>query len=179
MKGSSLSSEMHKNFKNFKNLINFRNSLGFSLVEVLVMVFIATFSVFVVWKVYILYIKISISNPSIFRASFLAEEGIEAVKYIRDESWSSNIGSLSLGTSYTLTFNGLAWGVTTTPLFIENIFDRRISFSDVYRDASGNIAESGSLDANTKQVVVTVSWLKDTSTTTRQITTYVTNIFNN
>ena len=152
---------------------------GFSLVEVVVMVFIATFSIFMVWKVYILYIKISLSNPSNFQASFLAEEGIEAVKFMRDSGWNANIATLSSGTAYTLTFNGVAWGVTTAPAFVDSRFDRRISVVDVFRDVTGNIVSSGSLDPNTKKVLVEVSWLKDTGTTTRQITTYVSNIFKN
>ena len=147
--------------------------------EVLVMVFVVTFSIFIVWKIYILYIKISFSNPATLQSSFLAEEGIEAVKFMRDGNWTSNIATLSSGTSYTLTFNGTVWGVTTTPAFIEGRFDRRISLSDVYRDGFGNIAASGTLDSGTKKVSITVSWWKDTATTSRQITTYVSNIFNN
>lgn len=153
---------------------------GFSLVEVLVVVFIATLSIFAVWKVYTLFIKISLSNPASFRASFLAEEGIEAVKFMRDSGWGSNIATLSVGTPYTLIFDGTTWKATTTPLFIANKFDRRISVADVYRDGLGNIAGSGSLDLNTKKILVEVSWQKEAgATTTKTITTYVSNIFNN
>lgn len=152
---------------------------GFSLAEVLVVVFIASFSIFVVWQIYVLYIKISVSNPALFQASFLAEEGIEAVKFMRDYSWDQKIAPLSSGIDYTLTFSGTDWGVTTGPIFIENKFDRRVTFSEVYRDITGNIVSSGNLDPNTKKVLVTVSWLKDNATTTRQITTYVSNIFDN
>lgn len=153
---------------------------GFSLVEVLVMVFIATLAIFVVWKVYTLFIKISLSNPASFQASFLAEEGIEAIKFMRDTSWSSKIAVLSVGTSYTLIFDGATWKATTTPTFIANKFDRRISVANVYRDGSGNIVSSGSLDLNTKKILVEVSWQKEAgATTTKTITTYVSNIFNN
>jgi hypothetical protein len=150
---------------------------GFSLVEVLVMVSVAIFSILVVWKAYTAFIKISFSNPSLFQASFLAEEGVEAVKFLRDESWNTNISPLASGTSYTLIFNGAAWSVTTTPAYILNRFDRRLVLSDVYRDASGNIASSGTLDPNTKKITVTVFWQKDSATSTREITTYVSNIF--
>ncbi len=149
------------------------------MVEVLVMVSIATFSIFFIWKVYTVFIKISLSNPSFFQASFLAEEGIEAVKFMRDSGWSANIAPLVSGTLYTLTFNNVAWGVSVDYAFIDNRFDRRISVENVYRDGSGNIASSGSLDPNTKKILSTVSWQNDTATTTRQITTYVSNIFNN
>ncbi len=149
------------------------------MVEVLVMVFIASFAIFVVWKIYVLYIKISLANPATFQASFLAEEGIEAVKFMRDSNWTSNIATLIPGTHYTLTFNGSAWGVTTVPSFILGRFDRRVTVSNVSRDASGNISESGTPDPNTKKILVEVSWWKDTATTTSQITTYVSNIFGN
>jgi len=159
--------------------MNINRNRGFSLVEALVMMFIATLSVFFIWRVYVSYIKISTSNPSIFQASFLAEEGIEAVKFMRDSGWNSNIAPLISGTSYTLTFENNAWGVTTTPVFVNSKFDRRVVLSEVYRDVSGNIASSGSLDQGTRKVLVAVSWQKDTGTTTREITTYVSDIFNN
>jgi prepilin-type N-terminal cleavage/methylation domain-containing protein len=157
----------------------FFNSRGFSLVEVIVAVSIAAISILSVWKVYNFFIKISISNPSLFQASFLAEEGIEAVKFMRDSGWSSNITSLSSDVPYTLVFNGSKWATTTSVVYIDNKFDRRVSVSDVYRDAFGNIGETGSFDPDTKKVLVTVSWKKDISTTTKEITTYVSNIFKN
>jgi len=156
-----------------------RKSFGFSLVEVVVAVSIAAISILSVWKVYNLFIKISISNPSLFQASFLAEEGVEALKFMRDSGWSSNITPLSSSVPYTLVFNGSKWTTTTSVVYIDNKFDRRLIVSDVYRDVFGNIGETGSLDPDRKKVLVTVSWKKDTSTTTKEITTYVSNIFKN
>ena len=155
------------------------NSTGFSLVEMIIMISVATFSILIMWKIYAVFIKVSVANPSLFQASFLAEEGIEAVKFMRDDSWDSNIATLTPGIPYSLAFDGTDWEATTTISFISGQFDRRVSFEDVFRDASGDIAVSGSPDLNTKKVVVTVSWQKDTSTTTREITTYVSNIFEN
>ncbi len=152
---------------------------GFSLVEMIIMIFVATFSILIIWKIYAVFIKVSVSNPALFQASFLAEEGIEAVKFMRDDSWSSNIAVLTSGTPYSLAFNGTVWEATTTISFIGGQFDRRVSFEDVNRDGSGDIIEIGSLDLNTRKVLVVVSWQKDTSTTTREITTYVSNIFDN
>ncbi len=148
------------------------------MVEVIVAVSVAIFSILAVWKVYIFFIKISLSNPATFQASFLAEEGVEAVKFMRDYGWNTNIAPLSSSTSYTLVF-GTTWGLTATPSFIDGRFDRRIIFSDVYRDGLGNIAEIGSPDAGTKKVLVTVSWPNETGTSTKEITTYVSNIFKN
>ncbi|KKP56223.1 MAG: hypothetical protein UR80_C0027G0004 [Parcubacteria group bacterium GW2011_GWB1_35_5] len=152
---------------------------GFSLVEMVIMISVATFSILIIWKIYTAFIKVSVSNPSLFQASFLAEEGIEAVKFMRDDSWTSNIAPLSSGASYILAFDNVAWEATTTLTLIDNQFDRRVVFEDVNRDGAGDIAISGSPDLNTKKVTITVSWRKDTGTTTREITTYVSNIFDN
>jgi len=156
-----------------------KKSFGFSLVEVIVAVSIATISILSVWKVYNFFIRISISNPSFFQASFLAEEGIEAIKFLRDSGWNSNITTLSAGLPYSLVFNGTNWATTTSVIYIDNKFDRRVILSDVYRDINGNIAETGSFDAGTKKVLVVVAWQKNNSTTTKEIITYVTNIFKN
>lgn len=152
---------------------------GFSLVEIVVMVSVVFVFMFIVWQIYVLYIKIASSNPDNFQASFIAEEGIEAVKFMRDDSWTDNIAPLVSGTAYTLVFDGSSWMVTTDVIFVSNKFDRRIYFEDVSRNFMGNIDSLGDPDQNTKKVVVEVSWQKDFSTTTRTITTYVSNIFNN
>ena len=166
-----------------QSLFNFRQKKfdrqGFSLVEMVIMISVATFSILIIWKIYTAFIKVSVSNPSLFQASFLAEEGIEAVKFMRDDSWTSNIAPLSSGATYILAFDNVAWEATTTLTLIDNQFDRRVVFEDVNRDGAGDIAISGSPDLNTKKVTITVSWRKDTGTTTREITTYVSNIFDN
>lgn len=156
-----------------------KRSGGFGLVEVVVAVSIAAFSIVVVWQVYALFLGLSLSNSSLFQASFLAEEGIEAVKFMRDESWTTNIATLSEDVPYTLVFTGTAWETTTAPALIDGQFDRKVVLTGVERDASGDITSSGSPDSNTKKVTVTVSWVKDNATSTKEITTYVTNLFNN
>lgn len=161
--------------KNFKSKI----SKGFSLAELVVMVFIATFSILIVWNIYSFFTQISLSNPSLFQASFLAEEGVEAVKFMRDSSWNTNIATLSTSTSYTLVFDGATWKASTTPTFIDGKFDRRVVVGDVSRNVNGDIDPAGSFDINTKKITVTVSWLKDNATTSREITTYVSNLFDN
>lgn len=154
-------------------------SKGFSVAEAVVAVFLISLVIISVWEIYTLYLKISLANPSYFKASFLAEEGVEAVKFMRDANWTQNIGTLTSGTPYMVEFNSTNWQFVDTPYLIDGRFDRRLIFSDVYRDVSGNIVESGNYDPKTKKVDVEVSWLKDGATTTRRISTYVTNIFNN
>ncbi len=81
-------------------------------------------------------IQASLTNTSKIQAIFLAEEGIEAVRVLRDGGWAANIQSLSSGTNYFLTFDGTTFKSTTTPSYVDSTFYRTLRISDVYRNAS-------------------------------------------
>jgi len=67
--------------------------------------------------------------------------------------------------------------LTTSSAQIDE-FTRKINIADVYRDAvSGNISESGNLDAGTKLVTITVSWNEGTNTVSKTLSLYITDIF--
>lgn len=153
-----------------------KNSVGFSLVEALVMVFVASTCIFVVWRVYTLYIKISLANPAFFQAAFLAEEGIEAMKFLRDGNW-INISGLTLDTDYMLNFDGTKWSTSTAPFLIDSKFDRRIRLASVERDITGDIVSTGTVDPGSRKLTVSVSWQRDGATTTKTIVTYLNDIF--
>lgn len=115
------------------------------------------------------------------RAAFLAEEGLEAVRILRDTSFTANIAPLNLAQDYYLTFTAGAWqlGATPAPL-VDNIFDRRVVLSAVYRDSSDAITTTGgTLDPNTKKITVQVSWSHRGRQATNAISTYLTNLFSN
>lgn len=153
---------------------------GLTLVEVLIaasiiLVFLLAFS-----GVHNLYLKIALSNGEVIKATELAEESLEVVRFLRDSSWNTNIASLSLDTDYYLVFEGGEWQVTTTEALIDNLFERVVTLSAVYRDASADIASGGgTLDPGTLLVVSSVSWSRGGATTTKSISTYITNIFAN
>jgi Tfp pilus assembly protein PilV len=107
-------------------------------------------------------------------AAFLLEEGVEAVKVMRGGGW-NNIANLNAGTAYALVFSGGAWTAQTDRQFIDGLFDRTITVANVYRDNSDDIASSGTLDPDTKQLTVSVAWREHNATTTKTVTTYVTN----
>lgn len=115
------------------------------------------------------------------RASFLAEEGIEAMRLLRDAGWSANIAPVANGIDYYPAFSGGAWQISQTPAsLVDGIFDRRVLFSAVYRDANDVIAASGgALDPDTKKVTVSVNWTNRGRGATTTISTYFTNLFNN
>lgn len=120
---------------------------------------------------------VEVSQRSLERTqvAYLLEEGAEAVKLIRSQSWSS-ISSLANNTTYYLAWNGSTWVLTTTPQVIDT-FTRTVVFSAVNRDGSSDIATSGgTLDVGTKKVIVTTTWVTPGGTKSEQLSFYITNI---
>ncbi|MDO8565088.1 MAG: hypothetical protein Q7R67_00445 [bacterium] len=135
---------------------------GLTLVEVMIASTIILGAVVTLLGVYGLYFKTALSNAELVQAAYLAEAGIEEIRFLRDQSWSTNIASL-----------------TSTTTWIDN-FQRTVNLSPVYRDASDDIVSSGgTLDSNTKLVTSSVSWQASGATTTRNISTYITNLYAN
>ena len=115
------------------------------------------------------------------RAVFLTEEGIEAIRTLRDTSWTTKITPLANGTSYYFTFSGGAWQLGTAKVAkVDSTFLRTVTFGAVNRDSSDNIVTSGgTLDPNARQVTVAVGWMNRGRAATTTISTYLTNLFNN
>lgn len=152
---------------------------GFSLVEVVV-----TVSIFLVIIVgltggFALAVKSALENVTKIQASLLEEEGLEAMRLLRDSSWTNNIVGQPVGIPFYLVFNGTAWEVSATPAMIDGLFERRIILSEVYRDPAQNIAPSGTLDPAMRKVTAQVSWRSRGATTTRSLSTYLADIFEN
>ena len=119
------------------------------------------------------------------RSIFLAEEGMEAVRYLRDAGWAADIAPLVLDADYYLTFSGGGWQLVSsaTPL-IDGVFERKIRFSSVYRSSvNDKIVAAGSggavLDPSAKKVEVKVSWTNRGRENVTTLPTYLTNLFNN
>ncbi len=153
---------------------------GISLVEVIVAAAIIGSAVLSTMGVYANLSKLSYQNMPKIQANYLAEEGIEAVRTLRDAGWSSKISKLSTTTAYSLYWNGTNWTATTTSALIDNLFSRAFTLSDVVRDANFNIASSsGTYDSGSKMVSVTVSWPDRDGTSTKNLQGYIFNTFNN
>lgn len=152
---------------------------GFSLVEALVGSAIALASIFVLTSSFSFYLRAEFENVSQIQAAFLAEEGQEAIRSMRDSGWTSQIAPLSTSVPFFLSWTGSSWTTSSTYTLIDNQFERKVAISQVYRNASDDIATSGTLDPNTRKVVVSVAWRGPQGTTTRSISAYVTNLFSN
>lgn len=155
------------------------NKSGFGLLEIIVGIALISISVFGVTSASAVSLRAMDDALNNVKASFLLEEGVEAIKILRDTSWSLNIAPLVSGNSNYLNFNGLNWQTTSLNIFIDDRFERKFVLENVLRDVNYDIADSGALDANTKKFTVSVSWQEREGTTTKQISGYITNIFNN
>lgn len=156
------------------------NHRGFGLVEVAIGAAIVLVGVVSLLASFNFYIQYALANARTIQAAYLAEEGIEAAKFMRDYSWDTHIDALAEGTTYHLVWEDAMWKATSTAQgYIDGMFMREIVFSEVYRDGNSDIAETGTIDANTRLVTVTVSYRAGHATSTKSIATYITNLFNN
>jgi type II secretory pathway pseudopilin PulG len=153
-------------------------SAGSVLVEMVVGLTILSLSLVGLVNVYTLYVRTALRTGDALAATYLAEEGVEAVRAIRDsDGWAASLGVLAVDVPYYLDFSGGAWSVSTVqPLFIDGLYDRAVTFESVYRDANNDIASSGTLDTDARKLRVSVDWQSGMATTTKSLETYLTNI---
>jgi type II secretory pathway pseudopilin PulG len=147
---------------------------GFFLIEVIVATaIIATVLILLVGAI---QDSVEVSKRALERtqAAYLLEEGVEAVKSVRDTAWST-IAGLTSGTTYYLSWTGSAWALTTTPSTID-VFTRTIVCATVYRDANDDIATSGTADTGTRSCTVTVAWSAPSGTQSQNLTFYISDI---
>lgn len=153
---------------------------GMGLVEVLIASSIMAASLISIMGVYNALSKLSLRNTDSIQATYLAEEGLEIVRVLRDKGW-ANIASTTASTTYSFFWNNASstWMATTSPEEID-IFDRSVIFESVRRNANFSIVQGGmgTVDPNSRKVTVTVSWLTVSGTSTKVLEGYVFNTFN-
>ncbi len=100
------------------------------------------------------------------KAVYLAEDGLELLRFVRDESWAS-ISALNTSTTYYLSVTSSLVSVTTVPQTIDG-YARSFRLSNVYRNSSDDIVTSTTsgavADTSSKYITMRVAW--DTSTST-------------
>ncbi len=159
-----------------------RYSKGFGLIEVVVGAAIITASVLALIDAYNTYATYALNNSRNIQAALLAEEGIEAVKFLRDNSWSVKIAPLASTSVYYLSWNAGAWNLTTTTQsYVDGMFLRTLLVAAVNRDASSQdiVLTGGTTDPYTKKITVNVEYPTSKGTTTRSVSAYITNLFSN
>ncbi|MEK7120470.1 MAG: hypothetical protein AAB840_00065 [Patescibacteria group bacterium] len=153
-----------------------KNQKGITLMEVVIGASIVVLIFSGIVSVFNFYLRRSINTTDNVKAEILAEEGLEALRIIRDGGFSS-LSNLSKNADYYLEFNGNTYLSTTTEELIDNTFYRKFRLYEVYRDGNLNIAPNGTLDADIVKASIFVSWYENDATTTRELSTYFANIF--
>ena len=109
------------------------------------------------------------------QAEALAQEGIEAVRAVRDKDWDS-----LTCTNCVAEISGKEWILSNGANETIGQYTRTITLSDVYRDSSNDIVDVGvpgaTLDQYTKLTEVEVNWtIRQGIINTVEQTTYLTN----
>ncbi len=153
---------------------------GYSLAEALVATALALMVFLSLNTVFTMILNMSLLNSSRIQSNFLAEEGLEVVRILRDSGWQDNIAIHSSNSPFFIIFENQNWSATSSYVLVDDVFERSVVLSDVYRDSNYDIVlNGGTLDSNTKKVTVSVSWSNRGATSTKSFSTYLTNIFEN
>lgn len=155
-----------------------KKNKGFSVIEIIIVIFIITVGLINLLGVAAFSLKISTIIKQTSQADSLAKETIEAVRAFRDAStWDNNgLGVLNTGSLnpyYPELDAGPAWKLTSGAETI-GIFTRKVVFERVSRDGSSNIEavyNAGNDDPDTRKITAIVSW----SDRKVEIITYLTN----
>jgi prepilin-type N-terminal cleavage/methylation domain-containing protein len=164
---------MIKYIKNKKN--------GFSLVEVLIASAMISLVAFSLVTATTKGLELSDRSLNQIKVNNIIEEGIEAVKTIRDTNW-DNIENLGIDTDYYLSFNtgSNSWQLVEVNQdeFVNEIFNRKISFHDIERDENtDDIVASGTLDDGGRRVDISITYLYKEQTINKEASFYLFNLF--
>lgn len=151
---------------------------GFGLIEVVIGAAIITVFLSAAISAFVATNRLTVELVKKTTAQYLAEEGLEAARLIRDSGWQANIVPLTPATPYYFEFAGGRWRLTPAVSLVDGIFDRSVKIAAGYRDGNGDIAPTGATDDDLRLVTVTVTWPGSTGGTT-SLTTYLTNLFDN
>ena len=149
---------------------------GFMMVEILVVASIMVVSILAAMAVAEKSVRVARQALHVTQAAYLLEEGAEAVRINRDNSW-NNISTLTPATNYYPLFSGGTWTLSPTPGVVD-IFTRTVTVASVSRDGStGEISEEGTDDPGTKLITATVSWPEGGATVSKTLSFYIMDIF--
>lgn len=163
------------------------NKKGLSIVELIIAIFILGSVMVAFFEVAVFSYKILKENKNQIKAGYWAEEGMEAVRSIRDKtSWSDSLdGKIGLGevdtdTIYYLIVSVNEWQLTTVnPGLLEAKFNRRVTFANVSRDpVTGDIEDvynPANYDDNSKKVNLEINWQEGSQTKNLILVAYLTN----
>lgn len=135
----------------------YKKQSGFSIIELLVAIAFVSVIIVTISTILNFNNKVLKINEERTQTLFYVIEAAEAVKLL---DW----GDLVAG-DYYLQLNADQWELLPGNQLIDGKYTRTISVEDVYRENSSNghaygeiVSSAGSLDPDTKKVVVTIDW---------------------
>jgi len=151
-------------------------SSGFGLVEIVVAVAMATTALVGFLQVGVAALRLLKAEKSNLEATLLAQEGLEAMRSVRDESWATIAGltaSQSPSPRYYPVIQNGKWVLSvTSPGLINGAYERFVQAEKVSRDGSDKIVTVGGVDdAGTRKITAHASSTAGDVT----VATYVTN----
>ena len=149
------------------------NNRGVALVEVLIGVSLITIVVAFVGLAVTQFVNTRNVILSDTKKMYLAEEGYEIIRFLRDENW-SNISGLTNNTYYFLQVSTTTVSIGGSSELIDGMYNRSFLVQPVYRNNSGSIvAANGAgavLDSDTKKLIVYVNDANGTTSVSALLT---------
>lgn len=143
------------------NIQKLKNNNGFGILEIIITIFILSMAIFSISQLAIYAMQKVQEGENTAKALFLAKEGIEAVRTIKDKNWTNNIATLTFGADYHSTISLNTWTLASGEE-ITNQFTRKIVIDNVSRDPITKDIEqtynATNNDSNTKKITSAVLW---------------------
>jgi len=156
-----------------KRTVSFLRRRGALLIEILIAIAVIGGSITFILGASALILRITTLNFNAIQAAYLAEEGVEIVRAVRDRNW----GAFALYEQdiplAVATSSGGWWLTATSSERLPYGGSRIITLGSVYRNVNDQPAVSGTLDTGSRHVEVKITLPGATSTT---VLTYLSNI---
>ena len=130
---------------------------GFGLLEIVIVTAMVSGSLFVFSQAGAFALKLLRHEKDTLEMTLLAEEGLEAARSLRDESWANNIDAHDEGADHHIIVEGGRWTISHTPSPPIGQYSRVIVIEQVIRDGQDKIAVSGAPDSGTVKVTARVT----------------------
>jgi len=154
---------------------------GVGLIEAIIVISVVSVAFAAILSASVIFLRSGLFAADKVQALYLLEEGVEAVRHLRNEGYTTNImTNIGSGVFY-LDPSAGGWTITTTNTPIFGTFTRTLELEDVYRrNTDDDIVPLTSgdpkyLDSETARLHVSVSW----SGGSVELDTYVANIYEN
>lgn len=159
---------------------------GFSLIEIIVAVGLAAIFLPAIGVMLSSALSSSIQGENFSKAYRLAQEGMEAVVYLKSQNapswdWINTPDNTTPGQYYQPTQTGGIWqlgGKTTTLVVTPSPFTRKIEVTQICRDASRVLSDcnnpGASVDQYSRKITTYVSWPEKGQTQEAKLDAYVT-----